>query len=192
MKVTRQQAIENRTRVLRLAARRFRECGFQGLGVADLMKEAGMTHGGFYKQFQSKDDLVTQACALAIADNLSGYQKLIKQHPHDPLSAVISALVSDLHRDSSGDGCVMAALGGDIARSNKSIRHEVTLGVRKILDCLSGLIPGYSKKQARKKAISTYAAIVGSLVIARAVNDAELSHEILEATCELLMDDTKV
>lgn len=181
MRVTRQQANENRNRVLHLAARRFRERGFGGLAVADLMQEAGLTHGGFYKQFTSKENLAAEACALAIADNLSDYQSRAKSDSQQTLAHLISVAISDLHRDSPGDGCLLAALGSDIARADESIRGKVTDGIRKIVDYLTSLMPDRSRKRARRKAITTYAAVVGSLVIARAMDDPEFASEVLES-----------
>ncbi len=178
MRVTRQKASENRQRVLRLAARRFRERGLGGIGVAELMNEAGLTHGGFYKQFASKDDLAVQACAWAIADNVASYRELAE---NSTFSSAVSALVSVGHRDTPGEGCVLAALGAEIARSEEPLRREVTEGVRKILDSLAGLVPGRSQKRSREKAVVAYAAIVGALIIARAVDDPELSGEILKS-----------
>ncbi|MBE2180056.1 MAG: TetR/AcrR family transcriptional regulator [Chthoniobacterales bacterium] len=187
MRVTRQQARENRSRVLRLAAQRFREKGLNGLGVAELMQEAGLTHGGFYKQFSSKDELAAEACAAAIADNLAAYQQLAKEDP-ESLVPLVSSLISELHRNTPGDGCLLASLGADIARSKKSVRSKVTDGVRKIVDCLSGWTPGRSKTLARRKAIATYTTVVGSLVVARAVDDPEFAREILKAARESLAE----
>lgn len=191
MRVTRQQAIENRKRVLSLASRRFRERGLAGVGVADLMQEAGLTHGGFYKQFESRESLAAEACAAAIAENLSGYQELAKNAPRHVLDHVISAAISDLHRNSPGEGCLLAAAGAEISRSNAPLRRGVTDGVRKIIDFLSGLMPGRSRKQARRKAITTYATVVGSLVVARAVDDPDFASEILTATRESLLESLK-
>lgn len=188
MRVTRQQAIENRKRVLRLASRRFRERGLGGVGVADLMQEAGLTHGGFYKQFESKEDLAAEACAAAIAENLAGYQELAKQDPKNVLAHVISTAISDLHRNSPGEGCLLAAVGADISRANTPVRKKVTEGVRQIIDFISSLIPGRSRKHARRKAMTTYATVVGSLVVARAVDDPDFASEILTAARESLLE----
>lgn len=188
MRVTRQQAIENRNRVLHLAARRFRERGLDGVGVADLMRDAGLTHGGFYKQFNSRESLAAEACAAAIAENLAGYQELARQDPKNVLAHVISAAISDLHRDSPGEGCLLAAAGADISRANATVREMVTDGVRKIVDFLAGLMPGRSRKQTRRRAIAAYATVVGSLVVARAVNDPAFATEILTAARESLLD----
>lgn len=187
MRVTRQQATENRNRVLHLASRRFRERGLGGVGVADLMREVGLTHGGFYKQFASRESLAAEACAAAITENLAGYQELAKQDPASALAHVVSAMISDLHRDSPGEGCLLAAAGADISRANAPIRSRVTEGVRQIVGFLSGLMPGRSGKQARRRAITTYATVVGALVIARAVDDPDFSDDILTAARESLL-----
>ena len=178
MRVTRRQAEENRHTVLRLASRRVREEGIRGLGVAALMNEAGLTHGAFYKQFASKADLVEQACERALAENLAAYEP-----PGRPGSfrAVVNALVSPLHRDAAGDGCTLAALGAEISRGPRGVRRTVTAGVRRIVTRLARLFPGSSRKKARRKALTAYSAMVGSLVIARAVDDPEFSREILAA-----------
>jgi TetR/AcrR family transcriptional regulator, transcriptional repressor for nem operon len=181
MKVTRQQARENRARVLRLASRRFRERGFQGVSVADLMNEAGLTHGGFYKQFESKEDLISQACALGIRENLEGYKQLAAENKRNAVKSIAAGMLSALHRDVPAEGCVMAALGPDVSRADPSTRHEVTQGIKSILDWLSRLIPGNSEKRTREKAVATYATIVGAVMLARAVDEPKLSEEILKA-----------
>lgn len=181
MKVTRKQAGENRARVLRLASRRFRERGFQGISVADLMHEAGLTHGGFYKQFASKDDLISQACALSIRENLEGYKQLAAGNRRNAVRSIATGMLSAIHRDVPAEGCVMAALGPDLSRADPSTRHEVTEGIKNILNWLTELIPGSSRKRNRENALATYATIVGAVLLARAVNEPELSEEILKA-----------
>jgi TetR/AcrR family transcriptional repressor of nem operon len=190
MKVTRQQAAENRNRVLNLASRRFRERGFHGLGVADLMHEAGLTHGGFYKQFKSKEDLIAQACALAIGENLAGYQQFATQNKRSAFKSVARGMLSVGHRDARAEGCVLAALGPDISRAGPSTRHEVTKGIKTIVDCLGGLIPGKSRKRIREKSLSTYATIVGALVLARAVDEPELSEKVLKSALRSITTST--
>src|SRR6266536_1065894 len=152
MKVSREQAAQHRERILEAAAQRFRERGFDGIGVADLMKEAGLTHGGFYGHFSSKDDLIAEACARALAQSLARWHKVADRASGDPLSALAGAYLTSSHRDNPGAGCVLAALG-----------------------------PGKSKAARRQEAISTWATLVGAIVIARAVDDRALSREILDA-----------
>src|SRR3954462_7824260 len=110
MKVSREQAALNRERILETAAQLFRERGFEGIGVADLMKEAGLTHGGFYGHFSSKEDLIAEASALALTRSLAVLGKVGERGPGDPLSAVAGAYLTTRHRDNPGAGCLLAAL----------------------------------------------------------------------------------
>lgn len=181
MKVSREQAAQNRERILEAASQRFRERGFDGIGVADLMKEAGLTHGGFYGHFPSREDLVAEACARALAESLTRWQKVADDASGDALSAIAGAYLSGGHRDNPGAGCVLAALGPDVARQGPAVRHSVTGYMRSAFDFVAKLVPGKSKAARRQKAISTWATLVGAMVIARAVDDRALSQEILDA-----------
>src|SRR5216110_2787030 len=113
MKVSREQAAQNRERIVEAAAQLFRERGFEGIGVADLMKEAGLTHGGFYGHFSSKQDLVAEASARALMRSLALFSDAAERETADPLSAIASAYLSRRHRDKPGEGCLLAALGSD-------------------------------------------------------------------------------
>ena len=181
MKVTREQAAENRERILSVAARLFRERGFDGIGVADLMKNAGLTHGGFYGHFSSKEDLMAQACGRAIGDSLDAWNRRAGRATKSPLFGVTSGYLSTRHRDYPGSGCLLAALGPDVSRQGPAVRHTVTEGFRSLVEILARLIPGKSKAAKRQKALATYASLVGAVVLARAVDDPELSEEILQA-----------
>jgi TetR/AcrR family transcriptional regulator, transcriptional repressor for nem operon len=181
MRVSREQAIQNRERIVEAAAQLFRERGFDGIGVADLMKEAGLTHGGFYGHFSSKEDLIAEASARALTHSLAGWSKVADRASGDPLSAVARFYLSSRHRDNPGAGCLLAALGPDVSRQGRAVRHTVTDYVRSACDLLATLVPGKSKAARRQKAISTYATLVGAMVIARAVDDPALSQEVLDA-----------
>lgn len=184
MKVSREQAAENRERILNVAAKLFRERGFDGIGVADLMKGAGLTHGGFYGQFASKEDLMAQACTRAFSDSLDIWNQLASRAPNSPesqLRAITTAYLSCDHRNQPGRGCALAALGADISRRGPSVRQTVTEGVRAFVEALALLIPGKYKADKREKALATISSMVGALVLARAVDDEALSEEILRA-----------
>ena len=180
MKVSREQAAYNRERIVEAAAQLFRERSFEGIGVADLMKEAGLTHGGFYGHFSSKDDLIAQACARELTRSLAIWSKVGERGSGDRLSAIAAVYLTSTHRDNPGTGCVLAALGPDVSRQGPAVRHAVTDYVRSVCDLLARLVPGKSKA-ARRKAIGTYATLVGAMVLARAVDDRALSQEILDA-----------
>ena len=181
MRVTREQAAENRDRVLETAARLFRERGFGGVGVAELMNEAGLTHGGFYGQFESKDDLKAQACEQAAARTLQRWRDAAAKAPENGLAALVAAYVTPSHRDHPGTGCVVAALGEDARREGPKVRHAVSDAARSLLDTLVEVAPGKTRAQRRQRAAVTLASMVGAIVLARAVDDEGLSNEILRA-----------
>jgi TetR/AcrR family transcriptional regulator, transcriptional repressor for nem operon len=181
MKVSRAEAAQNRERIIETAAKLFRERGFDGIGVAELMKSAGLTHGGFYGNFASKEDLMAQACARALEGSLDAMRQVIERDDGNALSTIASAYLTPTHRDRPGEGCAMAALGAEAARHGSPVRAAFTQGVRPVVDILTQLVPGKSKRAKHEKALAIYASMVGALVLARAVDDAELSEEILQS-----------
>ena len=181
MRVSREQATENRAKIVDAASRLFRQKGFDGVGLDEIMREAGLTHGGFYGHFSSKADLIAEASARALTRSLADWSKVADRASGDPLSAVAGFYLSSRHRDNPGAGCLLAALGPDVSRQGRAVRHTVTEYVRAACDLLATLVPGKSKAARRQKAISTYATLVGAMVIARAVDDLALSQEVLDA-----------
>ncbi|MDR6775278.1 TetR/AcrR family transcriptional regulator [Azospirillum sp. BE72] len=181
MRVSKEQAAENRRRVVEVASALFRERGFNGIGVADLMKEAGLTHGGFYGQFASKEDLAAEACASAMAITARRWAEGPGTKGDDGLAAMLESYLSPRHRDHSAAGCPIAALGVDVARQGGVARSAFTRGLRPFIDLLQGLVPGRSEEAKRKAALATLSGMVGALILARAVDDPALSDEILEA-----------
>lgn len=181
MKVSRAEAAQNRERIIEVAAKLFRERGFDGIGVAELMKSAGLTHGGFYGNFASKEDLMAQACARALEGSLDAMRQLAERDGENALSAVASAYLSPAHRDRPGEGCALAALGAEAMRHGSPVRAAFTQGVRSLVDMLTRLVPGKSKRAKREKALVIFASMVGALVLARAIDDAELSEEVLQS-----------
>ncbi|MBX7134876.1 MAG: TetR/AcrR family transcriptional regulator [Fimbriimonadaceae bacterium] len=181
MRVSRAKAAENRERIIEMAAKLFRERGFDGIGVAELMKSAGLTHGGFYGNFASKEELMAHACAHALKGTLNTLQNAVERGGEDVLSAVASAYLSPAHRDRPGTGCTLAALGAEAARHDSPVRGAFTQGVRSVVDILVRLLPGKSKRAKRERALTIYASMVGAMVLARAVDDAELSEEVLQS-----------
>jgi TetR/AcrR family transcriptional repressor of nem operon len=181
MRVSRVEAAQNRERIIEVAARLFRERGFDGIGVADLMKSAGLTHGGFYGHFASKEDLMAQACGRALEGSLATLHQVAEDGGENALSAIASAYLSPAHRDRPGEGCVLAALGAEAARHGSPVRGAFTRGVRSAVDMLTRLVPGKSKCAKRERALATYASLIGALVLSRAVDDPELSEEVLQS-----------
>src|SRR6516165_6634589 len=142
MRVTREQAARNRERVLDTAARLFRKRGFKGVGVAELMQEAGLTHGAFYGQFGSKEELMAEAVTRAYAELEERWRQAAIRTPSDPLEGVVTAYLSAAHRDQPAEGCVTAALGAEAAREGSELRGAITEGTQRQIDALSRLTTG--------------------------------------------------
>ena len=130
MRVSRAQAEENRQNVIDVASRLFREHGFDGIGLKDLMEGAGMTHGAFYKQFESKEDLVAAASARALECATSRWSAAAAANPKDPLGAVIAFYLSKGHRKEKMEGCPIVALGADAARQSADVKASFETGIR--------------------------------------------------------------
>jgi TetR/AcrR family transcriptional repressor of nem operon len=181
MRVSREKFAENRERILEAAARLFREKGFDGVGVADIMKAAGLTHGGFYGHFASKEDLIAQASCRAAASLMPGLHALVRRSPDTALDAIVDSYLSASHRDHPGAGCVFAALGTDIARQGEAGRAGTTAALRSQVDQLAPLMAGASAEEREHAAMATFATLVGTLILARISDDPEMSDELLEA-----------
>jgi TetR/AcrR family transcriptional repressor of nem operon len=191
MRVSRAKAAEHRDRIIDAAGALFRAKGFGGIGVADIMKAADLTHGGFYGHFTSKDDLVAQASRRTMARAVANWTKLVEAAPDNPYAALLEHYLSPRHRDDPGRGCAFAALGNDAARSGKVVRKAFAEGLALLIDILAHSIPdkstsgkstpGKSKAARRRKAVAAMATLVGALTLARAVEGTALSDEMLEA-----------
>lgn len=175
MRVSREQVAENHERIVETASRMFREQGFDGVSVDAIMQEAGLTHGGFYGHFKSKDDLAAQAVARALDRSLE------RQSKHTGIAGLVSSYLSPRHCADLGNGCAIAALGADIAREGKSVRRSLTGHIRAQFDRIAHLLGSGTAANRRKRAIATLAGMVGALTLARAVDDPALSKEILAA-----------
>jgi TetR/AcrR family transcriptional regulator, transcriptional repressor for nem operon len=189
MRVSREEAAENHARIVAVAADLFREKGFNGIGVADIMQAADLTHGGFYGHFKSKDDLAVEACQAAMAKSASVWSQRVADAPDQPLAELCKQYLSPRRRDDAGRGCCFALLGADAARQGKPVRAAFAAGLKPLIDILTRFVPGASKAARRRKALAAMAQLVGAMVLARAVDDAALSDEILAAAkTELLSD----
>jgi TetR/AcrR family transcriptional regulator, transcriptional repressor for nem operon len=173
MRVSREKAAENRERIVETASRLFREHGFDRVGIDAIMHAVGLTHGGFYGHFRSKDDLAAAAVTCALESGLE------KQSRYSRLEDVVSAYLSAQHCADRAHGCAVAALGADLARQGEGVRHRLTAYVRELLDLLGGMLKTGDTAARRNRAIVTLTGMVGALTLARAVDDPVLSEEIL-------------
>jgi TetR/AcrR family transcriptional repressor of nem operon len=172
---------ETRDRILRAAARSFRRTGIGGSGVADVMRAAGLTHGGFYAHFASKDDLVTAACAAATDETRGRLAKLAANAgPDGAFAAIVQAYLSEEHRDRPDGGCTMATLGPEIARGDGAARAVFTRHLTRLFDLVASTLPA-GDADRRGQAIAVQATLLGALVMARSTDDPALSREILES-----------
>jgi len=174
MRVSREKAQENREKIVEAASRLFREHGFDGVGVDAVMKEAGLTHGGFYGHFGSKDDLAAEAVTKALE---RGNDRLAR---FTDLDSYLRAYLSEAHCADRGAGCGLAALGSDAAREGKSVRRAITGYLQERIESIGRFFGGTAAAK-RKRALATMSGMVGALVLARAVDDPALSKEILAA-----------
>ena len=177
MRVTKAQAQANREHIVETASVLFRERGFDGVGLVDLMGAAGFTHGGFYKHFGSKADLMAEASANSLSRSLASAEAL-------DIQAFIDVYVSRDHRDGRGDGCTMAALCGDAARQSDELRGTFADGIERMLETLGEKYPTVEDAapgEARAKMIDVLAHAVGAVMLSRACPDnSPLADEILE------------
>jgi TetR/AcrR family transcriptional repressor of nem operon len=186
MRVSKEQASKNRQRVLDLAAQRFREHGFDGISVAELMQQAGMTHGGFYGQFASKEALTQEASAQIMRESMETMRAMAAKQPEDPCQGIYADYLSEAHRQQPGSGCLLAALGSELARQAPATRQAITNGFAAIAELLAGYMPGDTPQQQRQQALVAYAGMIGAQICARAVDDPALAAEILQASAAML------
>jgi TetR/AcrR family transcriptional repressor of nem operon len=185
---SRAEKAKTHERIVTLASKRFREKGFTGIGIAELMKEAGLTVGGFYKHFGSRDDLVAEAMRSASGDWKRKLNAAASGGAPITFEFLVDDYLSEAHRDHPGTGCPVSALSADIARSDKRTRFLVTAGAKENIELLASTIreSGEEDKTARRRAIMTYCALVGAIATARAVSDEQLSREILKTVAQFL------
>ncbi len=170
-------------RIVEIAAARIRESGTATPGVAQIMRAAGLTHGGFYKHFASRDDLIAEAVERGFAESQEGVSAVL-DGAEDPLAAFVDWYVSAQHRDDPGAGCGVVALGADAARADERVRAAYTQQVQRYITRLQGLIAGGDAQRAadpeiRRRATVMLATLVGSVLVSRAVDDPDLSDEII-------------
>jgi TetR/AcrR family transcriptional repressor of nem operon len=182
MRYSREHKLETHARIVKKASVRLREKGAHGIGVADLMKEAGLTHGGFYAHFDSREALVIEAFAHAMDRGTERWRKLAEQTPPEKrLAIIVDSYLTAVHRDDPGHGCAIPTLGAEIARESPRTRKAFAAKLEQMIDMLAAQIPDVPRKAARKQATATIATMMGTLVMARVAGNGEFSDEILGA-----------
>jgi TetR/AcrR family transcriptional repressor of nem operon len=189
MRYSREHKLETHARIVKKASVRLREKGAHGIGVADLMKDAGLTHGGFYAHFDSREALVIEAFADAMDRSTEHWRKLAEQIPPEKrLATIVDSYLSPAHRDDPGRGCAVPALGAEIARESPKTRKAFAAKLEQMIDMLAAQIPELPRDAARKQAMAAIATMMGTVVLARIAGNGEFSDEILEAGREAVLD----
>jgi len=188
MRYSKEHKQETHARIVRKASVRLREKGAHGIGVADLMKDAGLTHGGFYAHFDSREALVIEAFNHAMDRGTERWRKVVAEMPPEKrLAAIVDGYLTQVHRDDPGHGCAIPALGAEIARESPKTRKAFALKLEQMIDMIADQILDVPRKTARKQAMATLATMMGTIVMARIAGSGELSDEVLAAGREAVL-----
>ncbi|MGD9837557.1 MAG: TetR/AcrR family transcriptional regulator [Afipia sp.] len=182
MRYSKDHKAETHARIVKNASMRLREGGAASLGVAELMKEAGLTHGGFYAHFPSRDALVSEAFAHAMQQTTGRWRKRAEQAPDGKrLASIVNGYLSAEHRDDAGNGCALPSLGVEASRANPKIRKAFTNKLEEMVEVIAEQFPDLPPKAARREAIAVVSTMMGAMILARTAGTGEFSDEILSA-----------
>ena len=191
MRKSKQEALKTRERIVAAASEEFRQHGIVATGLADLMAAAGLTHGGFYKHFRSKDELISEAASAAIATSTKAMKSVGSERPgRAGLKMLVAKYLAADHRDDPGAGCPIAALGAELARCDEKSRDAATQGLRDYFGVLASHFDSLKPGEAKNRAMASFATMVGALILARIANDEKLSQAILRNAQEMILDFT--
>lgn len=182
MRYARDHKAETRQKILKGAVTRLKESGPGGIAIAELMDDAGLTHGGFYAHFKSRDRLIEESFRQALEGIARRWRARAEQAPQgEGLAAIVNGYLTREHRDDVSGGCALPALGAELARANTKTRRIFTEKLEEAIDLVAEQAGKRSAKEAREQAIGAIATMVGTLLLARAAGDGELSADILKA-----------
>lgn len=180
MRYSKDHKAETHARIVKSAAVQLREKGAQGIGVADLMKEAGLTHGGFYAHFKSREALVIEALNYAMDRSRERWGDVVARAPEgEGFEALVRHYVTPAHRDNPGHGCTMATLGSEATREGPKARKMFLGQLERMIDTLAAQLPGPAK-ETREQAIAALATMMGTILMSRVAGSSELSSQILD------------
>lgn len=188
MRQSRQDAARTRQRIVKTAARQFRKHGIDGISVADVMAKAGLTHGGFYKHFASKQALATEALRWALAAGREDLAAVAEAAPRGKrLKALVEAYLSMAHRDSTEQGCAIAALSSGAARLDMPARQAINEGFEALATLVATQFAGSNDRSSLERARVLLATMVGALTISRTIDDRKLAEELLRSTRDAVL-----
>ena len=169
-------------RIVSVAARAIRRSGYDGTGVADIMKEAGLTHGAFYAHFTSREAMLAEAAARACAESTAAAAGAVSRvAPDMALASMLGAYLSSEHCEHAEIGCPLAALGSETPRQAPEVRRVATRHIKEVIDLIARQLPDWGRPGAHERALVTVSTMVGALMLARAVDDASLSDSLRKA-----------
>lgn len=179
---------ETHERIVAVAARAIRRSGYDGTGVADIMKEAGLTHGAFYSHFASREAMLAEAAGQACAESAAAVAHVVATvPPAQALEAMVRAYLSKEHLDHIEGGCPLAALGSETSRQAAEVRRVTTRHIKEMVDLAARQSPNWGQPAAHARALATIATMVGALLLARAVDDPALSDSLRQAALQQLL-----
>lgn len=189
MRYPKEHKSRTRQRIVEAAAKEFRAKGLDGVGVADLMAEAGLTHGGFYAHFASKDALIAEACRQGLAATIDTLDFRARgAPPGDGLRTLVRTYLSRSHRDDPARGCILASLAGELARRPAATRHALDGELGRLIALIARELPAGDDAARRRRALAIASAMVGAIALARTVDDPAVSDAILEATRNFVLE----
>jgi len=175
-------------RIVAAAARAIRRSGYNGTGVAEIMKDAGLTHGGFYAHFDSREAMLAEAADRAGAEAVAASERIAAAaSPREALAELVRAYLSKEHVEDIETGCPVAALGSEMPRQAPEVRRAATRRIKGMIDLVARQSPDWGQPQAHERALVTVATMVGALILSRAVDDAKLSGATREAVLKHLV-----
>ena len=185
MRYTPQHKQETRERIVRAASRHFRRRGGKGVAIADLMRNLDLTHGGFYRHFDNKEQLMVEAVAKGFEDVRANFLAAVKEAPPaDQLKAFIEQYLSLDHCANPADGCPIAALASEIARYPRTLRVKIDRAMREHIETLAKFLPGATEEERQRNCFVLLSGMSGALTVARTTADPELRKTILQAAKE--------
>lgn len=180
-------AAETRKNIVTAAAAEFRARGFDNVGLAELMSQLGLTHGGFYRHFESKDQLITEACKEAFELIYHPWPKNIKEHSRKALKHVVSRYLSSEYRDNPAESCAFACVGSDIARSSDATKKVATEAYQSLVALIERALPLGDHEAMKLEASNIACSLIGTLLVARMLDDRKMSNGILNSAKERIL-----
>jgi TetR/AcrR family transcriptional regulator, transcriptional repressor for nem operon len=180
MRKSRIETAETRQRIIDVAARKFRLNGISATGLTDVMSEAGLTHGGFYRHFESKDQLVAEACAAATTNIVAVLEKVASESEDgDGFQAIVERYVSTIHRDDVAGGCPLAGMGSELAHGDENTRAAASHGFRELVEVVAKRLDPQRSDSTESTAVFAVAAMIGAITISRIMTDSDASASVL-------------